>query len=516
MVRASKRGNSFKLVALILVISLPGLIAAQNSDLVVDLQPGEARLVPGVGATVHIALHNQSSENSYHQLRLEWTAPPGLEIEVEGPAAARVGPAGSVHWVMHISQASAGLITDKIYLQIFFSGSASNEGPSSSGVLLSEFSVAAEAPGQLLSLATKTTLSSLSEQRPGLVYLIAKNTSSAAAVQVDAVRPIGPRFLSFEMEEAISWAILPGNSLILPIEVQASSEVQPGKHLVLFDVAYSYAYGESVITQSASVSHEIDVGVFGETEILDKLAAVPSFLLLPGFLMIATFNLLWNQLKPAEEKGKHPLKINTEDYWVVSIFLSLLTAVAYPRLTSFVLGQRRDFLAAYGFSDFLYVWTFSLFLGAAFFLVSSAYQQFQFRRKVPSPSDTPYQILRKMAISGVSLRPVQVNYTQEEKTDTGYLLEPLEQDKTEYWICPRAAISWSEDYDQGAYDQIETAMKERRSPSELAEFLRPQTWGAKGIVSFAWLGGAIFNRPTRIEVDPKQVGKPANFIEFRD
>jgi hypothetical protein len=145
--------------------------------------------------------------------------------------------------------------------------------------------------------------------------------------------------------------LAPQQSRAVPITVTAGNAVQPGKHLLLFEidleqVKYGYAWTETLIATQA-----FTIGILGESEILTAIG-VPSFLLLPGFLIVVSFRMLWTGVPP---KRRLDLDPKSADFWLIAILLSLGAAFLYPLLTGW-LGQPRNYLEGYGLRDIVNVW----------------------------------------------------------------------------------------------------------------------------------------------------------------
>ena len=116
-----------------------------------------------------------------------------------------------------------------------------------------------------------------------------------------------------------------------------------------------------------SASHEVEIGVLGESEFLNLLG-VPSLLLLPGFLLLITWRMLQSMLAASGAEGFR-LKPKEADFWAVAIALSLCFSFAYPWLTETLLPEgRRDYLVAYGLQDLVYVYTAAIVLGLLCFI----------------------------------------------------------------------------------------------------------------------------------------------------
>jgi hypothetical protein len=182
---------------------------------------------------------------------------------------------------------------------------------------------------------------------------------SIGDIQVTNIFPSSPSFICFTQDKCtqefktekipLNLKLSPHQTSIIPIKITTSDRVPPGKHFLVFDVHFAWSedgkqLGNIIVTQ------EVKVGVLGESEILTVLG-LPSFLILPGFLMLVTIRLLWNLgiVKSPEPIGEFPLQVEKPDFWVVSITISGIVAVLYPLFT------KRNYLDSYGLKDIIVI-----------------------------------------------------------------------------------------------------------------------------------------------------------------
>jgi hypothetical protein len=201
----------------------------------------------------------------------------------------------------------------------------------------------------------------------------------------------------------------------------------------------------------AIAKQQIEVSVFGESVILAALG-VPTFLFLPGFLMLSTFALLRKLGKPKSERDDSSLKANTPDFYLLTITLSILSYVAYPLITERFGGIRRDLTEAYGLADVVGVWLGSLALGVLAFggfrlilLIGKAIEHFQRLHKERHEfglRDKELQFLWKLGRKKLGLKLVQVSIPSSKTTEKVFLIcdVPFEQGKS--WVAPKIMMNW--------------------------------------------------------------------------
>ena len=308
---------------------------------------------------------------------------------------------------------------------------------------------------------------SLSHERAGQVFLEITN-QDAHALEITGLRVYKPEFVAVGTDvvgggvsgtgvkgaapqaSAVelapgapkSVAILSGQTRIIPLTISASTEVVPGKYMVMARVTLD---GDDHYPRAVVASHEIEVTVLGESDLL-KLVGVPSFLFLPGALMIITWSLFWSLGKTVEERAKFLLPATGSDFWVVAIALSLISAVIYPLLTAFF-GERRDYLVAYGFKDFAYIFGFSIVCALFVFGgylgllgLRRLWKQRQLRQQTPQKTDSACQILDKLAKVGQDAQLRQAYPNGGSEAGAALVLEPWSTE-TQIWLAPPARLT---------------------------------------------------------------------------
>lgn len=363
----------------------------------------------------------------------------------------------------------------------------------------------------------------LAHERPAQVFLRLTNQYQQA-LQITSLHAYKPQFVGVSRnvsdatagEEAVDvalaadnlGAIESGQAKIIPLILNASSEVVPGTYTLLVS---SSLQGKDGSVYSVTASREFQVIVLGESDILQKLS-VPSLLFLPGALFIITWSMLWGVGKTEAERNEFPFKPTNTDFWVIAIALSLFAAVIYPGMTRFVLGQRRDYLVAYGFRDFAYVFAFAIvgaviaFGGRQLWRHYLAYrhrradqmQQAELAKLTPQATDAADEILDKLATAKAPAELRQVHPVSGTDAASVLVLEPWST-ATQLWIAPPAQlvlVAPDTNYEAlDAYDNILTGQVTKAE--ELAHLVRKglgQNWW-----TLQWQGVGTIAGPTPVQ-----------------
>ncbi len=251
----------------------------------------------------------------------------------------------------------------------------------------------------------------VSRQRPGMVQVVLKNQRDIS-VQVTGIRWFGPSFIELRAADADCEVEVeppaqtnprqlgPYEQVVVPMLVCPREQIVPGKYSLLATASITAAGAPLTVL---SASRQVEVGVLGESELLNLLG-VPSLLLLPGFLLLITWRIL-GSLRGAPAAAGFELKPKEADFWAVAIALSLGFAFLYPWITERVLPEgRRDYLVAYGLRDLVYVYSAAIVLGIFSYvcwrlvaMFGAAYKARQLARCLPLDDDSAIAILEKLA-----------------------------------------------------------------------------------------------------------------------
>ena len=315
----------------------------------------------------------------------------------------------------------------------------------------------------IASIEVESTLASLHSGDTGeLTVAITNKTAEPLSV---TVTPKAARFFTFGLPppaappkdaatppEASS-TISALSTGAVTFTVSANGQVTPGKQILLFDVAL----GKGAQARSFLVAREVDVNVMGASEILTAVG-VPSLFLLPGFLAVSAFLLLWrwNVWRPTPA-APSPLEFPKPDFWVVSVTVSMLITGC------FLLLLRKDYFSYYGLGDLMVIWFTSVGLGSVVYLVYRAVALLIARRNYPLPSDSQITILHKLKRYGktMDLALVKVKGRQEP-----LFLLLAEADSA--YVCPPMLVTWRTNADSKVQLVVEGQLKKGGDPEVVA------------------------------------------------
>jgi hypothetical protein len=481
------RGARITGVVLLLAAGLATAEPAAETppDLLVEVLPSSFA-VPAQGESeVLLVLRNPGPEN-LRNLRLSWIRHAGVEIATDGQKLPDLAPYEASSRTLRLSRSPQGPLGGAVYLRVDYTWARA--GRPAPRVAVATLTVTPQEPDsveQVASLEVKNmNAGSIVEHRPGTVFLVVTNTSKAP-VDLVSVQTRGPEFVTFKpLEPTQRKKLLPRDVYVIPYRLAAKGPVVSGKQLLLFQAALQWQRGGRPASGSLVATQEVEVGVLGESEVLTALG-VPTFLVLPGFLMIVTFSLLWRYApsRNLPKERKFQIEAKTAEFWLIAVSLSILTALAYPWITS-KLGERRSYLGGYDLVDVVRVWTASIASAALFFLIlvaiaarraaQAAKREAARNALIPAAGDAPVEILRKLQRQGLKVQRPQVNVKigGQGEPQRAFLLQ-ANDGRSRIWIGPAIGLWGGEQADPDLRRRIDEQLdpEGQGAPGALADLL---------------------------------------------
>jgi hypothetical protein len=428
-------------------------IAAPTSAadaLSVTAMPSEFELTPGSAARGILVLAN-GGETTLRHVRVRYAGTrPSIRLELLNHKQT-IPPHESVVLGFRITRVSEGSGKDvHIRLVTTYFERPANSSARGKHVTVSSLTIKPVANPMLLEAKIETNVEHINENRSGDGALVITNPRETklqiTEIQVRApedikvallcrrktnglvtadgkTRPFGQK----QIRRCRGTATLPPRSQkILPARFSTLDSLAPGRRTVLIRVG---AFDPSAVkSQTVLTSIPFTVDVFAESDILNALG-IPIFLLLPGVIIVAVTWFLVRNVHPLKAQRSGDERANggvsaaidsaigkTAGVAILGVAVSLLIAYLYPWLTRNIHpDQELDYLKAYAFRDFYYVFAYSfLFAFLSWLLFIVAFHLFQLLRWlfVLSPKDEPGDVLRKLGLSeplGDVLRVLEVD-----------------------------------------------------------------------------------------------------------
>lgn len=465
------------MVLLLMAARLPAATEADTPpNLAVEVLPASLA-VPAKGESEVLLIFRNPGPETLQNLRLSWIRHAGVGIAMDSQKPFDLAPYEASARTLRLSRSQQGPLGGAVYLRVDYTWTKA--GRAAPRVAVATLTVTPQEPDSVEQVASlevkKMNAGSIVEHRPGTMFLVVTNTSKAP-LDLRSVTPRGPAFVTVTpLEPAERKNLLPQDVYVIPYRLEAKGPILPGKQLILFQAALGWQRGGRPASGSLVATQEVEVGVLGESEVLTALG-VPTFLVLPGFLMILTFGLLWKHVpsRHLPRERKFELEAKSAEFWFVAVSLSILAAFAYPWITA-RLGERRSYLGGYDLVDVVRVWTASIasaslvFLGrVAFAAIMAAWRN----ALIPAAGDGPVKILRKLKRQGLKVYRPQVNVKigGQGEPRRAFLLQ-ANDGRSRIWIGPSIGLWGAEQADPDLRRRIDEQIDPKGDPGALADLL---------------------------------------------
>ncbi|HWN44747.1 MAG TPA: hypothetical protein VNW71_21165 [Thermoanaerobaculia bacterium] len=526
------------ILLLLLLAGMAPAVAANAPQVTLEVQPATVSVPPQGDADVLVIFRN-ASDQRLSGLHLSWLTPSGVKVAADSTKLPDAGPFEEVSGTLRVSRDPQRPVPGEVSLRVAYRWL--RDGKEVPRIAVAPLKVSLQQPDKIESVASvevKTTLKSLVEHRPEKLHLVITNTSNEP-IDIQSIEVRKPSFISLQaIGQTRHTGLAPRSAFIVAYKVEAGKEPeekvakkeddkereerpgdaqaqnQPGeqaqnqvgeegrepfragKHLALFLVTLGWQQGGRPLQGTLVASHEIDVGVLGESEILTALG-VPTFLVLPGFLMVVTFGLLWKVVpSPSGQARKDfPLAAKSAELWLVAISLSIFSAAVYPLVTE-SLGGRRSYLEGYGLVDVIRVWMGSILFALVAFLVmdfvgrrreaQQRRREEEQRKRIFTPADTPIAVLRKLKLQNGTVYRDRVNVKLDGQVRRAYLLQ---RDGDRIWIAPGIRLVGLDQANAASKKDIEGQLTQEGDPGTLADLIE----GTRNSVRAEWDPGYEFD-----------------------
>jgi hypothetical protein len=488
---------------LIALVVAPTLGTAQDTQqAVLEIIPESLTLSLNGHATVTVVLRNGNAR-PLTNVQLSWLSNEGVMAAAPGPRLSRLASYAAHRWTLDVSRPAGAPLAGTLYVRTDFEwqrGEAGAPIPATAIRALAVRAPEAEKADGWATVQLLTALTSLQERRPGKIYLVVTN-KTADSLCVGRVASHVPSFVTAVVADRglAAEPLPPGETRTLTVDVTivADSAIKAGKHLLVFELPLARGRAGASRRATLIASQQIDVGAFGDSELL-TLLGVPSFLVLPGFLIVATIGLLWTYCGLRNATGAipaFPFRTKDADFWMIAVTLSVISAFVYPIFT------RRNYLDGYGMRDVAGVWIGCVVLSlAAFGIVTGVWRWKRWdnarklRDRVPAEADDQLVTLEKLARRGLSLTRPQVEVTVGGNPQRGFLLAQNLASTDGLWVAPGVTITALGGAPPEVLTQRDTLLQEGQAAA-VAEFLRSEE--AQQWLKLAWQPQGAFTGPQR-------------------
>jgi hypothetical protein len=496
---------------------------AQAPAVQIEVVPNAIALASEREANVLVIARNPSKD-ALRKVRLSYFTAAGVSVFIQPPAADVLSPYGALTWNLLLSQEKEEPAAGTVHLRLdyLWARDHAEAVPCVAHGALEITPRRPETAEEVVAVTPTMAEGTLMENRPATIYLKIENKSDVP-LKLTNVLTLGPDGVSLTVQDSPTGEILePTEIRVVKVTADVSGSVWSGKHLLLFDLAFERTKEGRVMRTNRVITHEVTIGVLGESGLLKLLGltavGVPSFLFLPGLLIVMTVRLLHRRVAPPAEGS--PLEGLLQDlqdrtkpeFWFVVITISLPVTLLYPVVTR-MLGSPRNPIRGYALSDVMWIWGGSIVLGCfAYFsivglteLIRNARRRKQQReeeKRIPASGDDPIEILRKLHRQGLRVWLARVAATVQGKVlKYVFLLQPRADGQETIWIGPRILVRWKPGAEPELKELVSRHLTAEGNAAELADLLVQAKAKGPDVVQIDWepKGALSGPYPARVE-----------------
>ena len=444
------RSVSAALLAAILFLVAPAspftTRVAADTGLTAAVTPTEVTLIPGASAKVVLVVSNPASMlTTIADVRAETSdaSVTATSDSINPTTPIPLAGSSSIAFVYNVTRAHEATAQDvAVTFLVKYSG----------GAAVADLTVKASASPAVVQVAIQSNVTTINENRSGEAALVITNPREARIdvslievktpsyvdvaltcpnAEVAKLENVGDKGGTLKVSPAECPVTVEARSQeVMPLVISTADTLTPGPRTVIVKVTAIDA--ESGVTGTAVSTLQFTLEVYAESDLL-KFLGVTIFLLLPGVVLVVTAWFLVRHLSPwrapLRDLSLPEIGSTVTITAIIGLAVSLAMPWAYRFLTAHVFpGHERNYLVAYGFRDFYYVFGYSLAIAAAIWVVAwiVALPGLIYR---PAAHDKPFTLLRKVAFMGLIRRGTQFPHANVGNTNKGLYLGKRSGDK---------------------------------------------------------------------------------------
>jgi len=436
--------GAFGVVLVWLVLLLLGGTA--HAEAILSITPAELALSPGVPERVVVTLSGTAAELQGADLKI--LPPPGLAISGREPTPTSSGTRG---WIVTL-RSDASLIASSAAVLVrttpkLFSGTL-KVSPATPPAATAQFtadliyngeSLFDKAEGNLqlrLTNLSDSTLSLVSRlSLPGFLKQVCRQGKACPPAAAVTLAPRETTVIGYR----------------IAVDASEQNPLTTGKHQLSATVSATRLEGARPWQASQIVTRELTVGIPG-LEGIQTLIQIPSFLLLPGFLICVVALMTWRWWRPPAAEAGEPdswtMVAMSPPLWVLAISISMMVVWLYPSISALLGAGRRNLLQGFDLSDVIRVWVGSIITGFVLASLGAGILRlwkFMQGLRTFGTGDKPEVALRKMKRQGLET----VTFQMRNEVDTGRLFrigEPLDDGRL--WAFPAIRYASKKGFDE--------------------------------------------------------------------
>jgi hypothetical protein len=289
-------------------------VQAQPPPITLSVTPNAVMLAPGEHMQALVTA--RISATTVQTITLTAFTDAAINVEIDRPERTGAPMLGDEAWNVSLTRAMAGRPTGTIYFRADYQTQES-QGRIVSSVITTSVDIQERVPATIDTVITaslKTSIETLQDQQSRQIFVVVKNISTVPITVTRITSQTLPLITATIEDIGEGYRLEPQQSNPFSMTLTAGNAVQPGKHLLVVRVDAEWEKAGQRTTGSLVLDKDFTVGVFGESAIL-QATAIPSVMLLPGFLLVTTLILL---IKASWKTELLQLDLKKPEFWFFS------------------------------------------------------------------------------------------------------------------------------------------------------------------------------------------------------
>jgi hypothetical protein len=439
-----------RLVFLLMVTALRGV-----ADDKLDVQPGTIAVSPAYSSIKALVI--LQTDKPVKDPTLSWMSNDVPSVEIVRLPSAKGAPGRVTVWSAKIDF----LPRVRVPGAVLFHAEYSSDGIPRHAFHELALSSQADGTGKAIEASIEGNFDAISEQRPGFAHLVVTNNLDVpVSLHVDVQVPPDV----FEKPIPDEFEVPARSSVQEPVTLKVRHKTTPGAYSIVFSLSATWQRAGYEERREVVVSKLATAGVFFESELL-KVLGIPSFLVLPGCLVLFTMQLMLTLgIFGLKNDSRLPqLTLTSPGFWILAISFSGIFAFAYISI------PHTNYLLRYGAEDLRNVWLWSIVVGIAVYCLYALVTLRSRLKHVPTADDDPIKVLQKMHNNGINFDTSRIKFKIGSAEFTGHVIEKIKDEMPLIWVAPKISVVWEDTDAARAQEEVFTDARDRQPPASFAE-----------------------------------------------
>ncbi len=496
-------------MVVLLIVSLPRwVLAAGNQKIIMEAVPDTIEVCGNGAGNVELLLHNVTDKTTFSNLQFSFADTSGakaIQSDAGGtPLTLAPGRTRITKWTVKSPERDG-----QLFFRLYEGNPANSQlvGATKLDIKLRR----AQAISEVARVETRISTDSIDEQDKARVILTVVNLlGRMLTVSVESPLPAA----NADCADAG-----PSNQILDANETATFSFEVMGKKagVDVVGLRTNLEWNDGWCARKGTLFNTQQIRTTAPASDVLTAFGVPSLLLLPGFVFLATWPLLWSFGWTISGRKKLPMAAKSPEFWLLAFFISCpsllasgLLGATYPN--SFrMMDIVKVCLCFLGLSVFTYgVWSLVACIVTkrkkAAQVAKTQAATNERRARMVVEGDTVSAVLTKLKLQEAGTLLVSAKLRETGQPEASVFVLPQESDTDKRWVIP--PISLEQSQDDELQKKIDDCRNNNGSVADLVELI-----GDPSRVRVTWAPGARLTGPHLALLVNLEMGQKASFVQ---